>query len=87
MNCRLKHIIKGNVEGGLYVTGRRRRRRKLLCYRKVEIRYWNSEEALDRTLWRTRFGRIYGPVIRQASAMTGSSVNLTILILITLIVI
>ena len=24
-----------------------------------------KEDALDRTLWRTRFGRVYGPVIRQ----------------------
>jgi len=24
-----------------------------------------KEEALDRTLWRTHFGRGYGPVIRQ----------------------
>jgi transposase InsO family protein len=24
-----------------------------------------KEEALDRTLWRTRFGRGYGPVVRQ----------------------
>jgi hypothetical protein len=26
-----------------------------------------SEEALDRTLWRTRFGRVYGPVVRQTT--------------------
>jgi hypothetical protein len=25
-----------------------------------------KEEALDRTLWRTDFGRGYGPVVRQA---------------------
>jgi hypothetical protein len=25
------------------------------------------EEALDRTLWRTRFGRGYGPVVRQTT--------------------
>jgi hypothetical protein len=24
-----------------------------------------KEEALDGTLWRTRFGRGYGPVVRQ----------------------
>jgi len=24
-----------------------------------------KEETLDRILWRTRFGRIYGPVVRQ----------------------
>jgi hypothetical protein len=26
-----------------------------------------KEEALDRTLWRTRFGRGYGPVVRQTA--------------------
>jgi len=25
------------------------------------------EEALDRTLWRTHFGRDYGPVVRQTA--------------------
>jgi hypothetical protein len=31
-------------------------------------RDWKSkEEALDRTLWRTRFGRGYGPVVRQTA--------------------
>jgi hypothetical protein len=24
-----------------------------------------KEETLDRTLWKTRFGRVYGPVVRQ----------------------
>jgi hypothetical protein len=26
-----------------------------------------KEEALDRTLWRTRFGRGYGPIVRQTT--------------------
>jgi hypothetical protein len=26
-----------------------------------------KEEALDRTQWRTRFGRGYGPVVRQTT--------------------
>jgi hypothetical protein len=26
-----------------------------------------KDEALDRTLWRTRFGRGYGPVVRQTA--------------------
>jgi hypothetical protein len=30
-------------------------------------KYKLKEEALDRTLWRTRFGRGYGPVIRQTT--------------------
>jgi len=25
-----------------------------------------KEEPLDRTVWRTRFGRVYGPVVMQA---------------------
>jgi hypothetical protein len=29
-------------------------------------RYWKlKEEALGRTLWRTRFGRGYGPFVKQ----------------------
>jgi hypothetical protein len=30
--------------------------------------YWKlKEEALDCNIWRTRFGRGYGPVVRQAT--------------------
>jgi hypothetical protein len=33
---------------------------------KEKRRYWKlKEEALDRTLWRTRFGRGYGPTERM----------------------
>ena len=43
------------------------RRKKLLDDLKEIIGYWQlKEDALDRTLWGTRFGRGYGPVIRQA---------------------
>jgi hypothetical protein len=40
------------------MMGRRGRRRKqLLDDLKKKIRFWKlKEEALDRTLWRTRFG-------------------------------
>jgi hypothetical protein len=49
------------------MTGRRGRKRKqLLDDLKEKIGYWKlKEEALDGTLWRTRFGRGYGPVVRQ----------------------
>jgi hypothetical protein len=31
-------------------------------------RYWKlKEEAQDRTLWRTQFGRSYGPVAKQTN--------------------
>jgi hypothetical protein len=58
-NCLLKLVIKGKLEGRIEMTGRRGRRRKqLLDDLEEKRRYWKlKEEALDRTLWRTRFGR------------------------------
>jgi hypothetical protein len=68
-NCLLKHVIEGKLEARIEMTGRRGRRRKqLLDNLKEKKRYWKlKEEALDRTLWRTRFGRGYGPVVRQTT--------------------
>jgi hypothetical protein len=65
----LKHIIKGKIERRIEVTGRRGRRRKQLLDDHKETRgYWKlKEEALDRTMWRTHFGRRYGPVVRQTT--------------------
>jgi hypothetical protein len=65
-NCLLKRITEGKTEGGREVTGRRGRRCKQLLndlketsgYLKVKV------EALDRNVWRTRFGRGCGPVVR-----------------------
>jgi hypothetical protein len=66
-NCLLKHVIEGKLEGRIEMTGRRGRRRKLDDL-KEKKRYWKlKEEALDRTLWRTRFGRGYGPVVKQTT--------------------
>jgi hypothetical protein len=66
-NCRLNYVIEGNIDGRIEVTGRRGRKRKQqLNDLKEKLRYWKlKEEALDHTLWRTRFGRGYGPVVRQ----------------------
>jgi hypothetical protein len=51
------------------VSDRRERRRKqLLDDVREEMGYWKlKEEAIrvDRTLWRTRCGRGYEPVVRQ----------------------
>jgi hypothetical protein len=51
------------------VTGKRgRRRRKLLD--DLKERTGNShpkEEALDRTTWKARFGRGFGPIMRQST--------------------
>jgi hypothetical protein len=68
-NCLLKHVIEGKLEGRIEMTGRRGRRRKQLLYDlKEKRRYWKlKEEAPDRTVWRTRFGRGYGPVVRQTA--------------------
>jgi hypothetical protein len=68
-NCLLKHVIEGKLEERIEVTGRRGRRRKqLLEDLKEKKRYWKlKEEALDRALWRTCFGRGYGPVVRQTT--------------------
>jgi len=61
------------------VTGRRgRRRRKLLDDRKERRGYSHlKEEALDRTMWRARFRRGFGPVVRQTTNLmnTGCIAN------------
>jgi hypothetical protein len=51
------------------VTGRPgRRRRKLLDDLKERIGYSHlKDEALDRTMWRPRFRRGVGPVVRQTT--------------------
>jgi hypothetical protein len=60
-------VIEGKLEGRIEMKRRGGRRRKQLLDDLKENRgYWKlKEEALDRTLWRTRFGRGYGPVVRQ----------------------
>jgi hypothetical protein len=62
-------VIEGELEGRIEMTGRRgRRRNQLLDGIKKKRRYCKlKEEALDRTMWRTRFGRGYGPVVRQTA--------------------
>jgi hypothetical protein len=51
------------------VKGRReRRRRKLLDGLKERRGYcYLKEEAPDRTIWGARFGRGFGPVVRQTT--------------------
>ena len=68
-NCLLQQVIEGKIKGGIEVTGRQeRRRRKLLDDLKERRRYSHlKEEALVRTLWRARFGRGFGPVVRQTA--------------------
>ena len=67
-NCLPQRVTEGNIKGGIEVTGRRgRRRRKLLDDLKERGYSHLKEEALDRTLWRARFGRGVGPVVRQTA--------------------
>jgi hypothetical protein len=67
-NCLLKHIIEGKMEG-MEVIGRRGRRRKQLVDDVRERRGYCKlkEEVLDSTVWRIRFGRGCGPVVRQTA--------------------
>jgi hypothetical protein len=68
-NCLLQRVIEGKIKVGIEVTGRRgRRRRKLLDDLKERGGYSHlKEEALDRIMWRARFGRGFGPVVRQTT--------------------
>jgi hypothetical protein len=70
MLCRnglLKRDIEGKVQVRMEMSRRRGRRSKRpLDDLREKTWHWKlKEEALDRTLWRTRFGRGYGPVVRR----------------------
>ena len=67
LNCLLKQVFEGKIKGEIEVTRRRGRRRKKLLDDLKERRGYShlKEEALDCTMWRNRFGRGVGPVVRQ----------------------
>ena len=71
-NCLLQHVTEGKIQGGIEVTGRQgRKRRKLLDDLKERRGYSHlKEEALARTMWRARFGRGFGPVVRQTTKLS-----------------
>jgi len=64
-NCLQKHVFEGKIEGSIEGMERRERRRKqIMDNPKKTTGYWKlKEEALDRTLCRTRYGSGYGPAI------------------------
>ena len=68
-NCLLKHVIEGNTERRIEVAGKWGKRHKQLVDDLKEKRgYWKfNGEVLDHTLWRTHYGRGYGPVIRHTT--------------------
>ena len=76
-NCLLQRVIEGKIKGGIEVTGRQGRRRKnLLDDLKERRRYSHlKEEALDRTMWRARFGRSFGPVVRKTTKCSRGNEN------------
>jgi hypothetical protein len=66
--CLLQRVTEGKIQGGIEVTGRQGRCRKLLDDIKERRGYSHlKEEALDRTMWRAGFGRSFGPVVRQTT--------------------
>jgi hypothetical protein len=68
-NCLLQRVIEEKIKGGVEVTGRRGGRRKKLLDDLKERRGYShlKEETLDRTVWRARFGRGFGLVVRQTN--------------------
>jgi hypothetical protein len=64
-NCRLRQAIEGKIKRGDGNERKRgRRRRKLLDDLKEKREYSHlKEEALERTMWRARFGRGFGPLV------------------------
>jgi hypothetical protein len=65
-NCLQQRVVEGKIKGGIEVTGRRGGRRKKLLYNLKERRGYShlEEEALDRTMWKVRLGRGFGPVVK-----------------------
>jgi hypothetical protein len=68
-NCLLQQVIEGKIKGWIEATGRRGRRLRKLLNDLKERRGFShlKEEDLDRTMWRARFGRGFGPVVRQTA--------------------
>jgi len=68
-NSLLQQVIEGKIKEGIEVTRRRGRRRRKLLEDLKERRGYSQlkEESLDRTVWRARFGRGFGPVVRQTT--------------------
>jgi hypothetical protein len=62
-------MYEGKIKGEIEVAGRRGTRSKNLLDDLKERRRFShlKEEALDRTMWRARFRRDFGPVVRQTT--------------------
>ena len=66
-NCLLRQVIEGKIKGEIEVKRRQGRRRKKLLGDLKDRRGYShlKEEALDRNMWRERFGRVFESVVRQ----------------------
>jgi hypothetical protein len=68
-NFLLQQVFEGKIKEGIEVTERLGRRRRKLLDDLKEMRGYShlKKEALDRTMWRNRFGRGFGTFVRQAT--------------------
>jgi hypothetical protein len=68
-NCILQQVTEGKIQGRIEVRERQGRKRTKLLDDFKEGRGYShlKEEALDCTMWRARFGRDFGPVVRQTA--------------------
>ena len=76
-NCLLRQVTEGKIKGEMVVTGRRGRRRRKLLDEFKERRGHSRlrEEALDRTMLTARFGRGFGPVVRQTTKRINEAIQ------------
>jgi len=68
----LKQVIEGNMDGRIEVKERLRRRHIQFVDDLKERRGHRKlkEEVSDGAVWRTRFGRGCGPLVRQTTRQT-----------------
>jgi hypothetical protein len=66
-NCIAKHVSDVKIEVNTSRMKRREKKRKHMLddFKEKKVYWILKEEALDRTLWRTRFGMFYAPAARQ----------------------
>ena len=73
-NCLLKHVIEGKIE----VTERRGRKhgQQLDDFKETRGYCKSKEEALDRTVWRTGFGRGFSFICVQLVTTRASPIGI-----------
>ena len=76
-NRLMKDVTGGKIKGRIEVSGRRGKIGKQLLddLQKKRGHCKLEEEALDRNLWRTRYGRGHGSVVRQTTRRTNHALS------------